>query len=77
MIDDPDIQAFLDCERFAVVGASNDLNKYGAKVLRCYQQNEREVYPVHPKESQIQGLDAYPSLTALPVPVPAASVNSS
>lgn len=74
MIEDPDIQAFLACDRFAVVGASNDKHKYGAKVLRCYRQNDREVYPVHPRETQIQGLDAHPSLASLPVPVLAASV---
>ena len=35
------IDSFLDGDRYAVVGASQDRNKYGNKVLRCYMQNER------------------------------------
>ena len=60
------IQTFLDDSPFAVVGASRDRQKYGNKVLRSYMQNERSVYPVHPKESEIEGLRTYASLADLP-----------
>lgn len=61
------IQDFLAAGPWAVVGASTDRSKYGNKVLRCYQQaGKAPVYPVHPKEREIEGLAAYPSLTALP-----------
>ena len=61
------IQDFLAAGPWAVVGASTDRTKYGNKVLRCYQQaGKSPVYPVHPKEREIEGLAAYPSLTALP-----------
>ena len=68
------IQAFLKSGPFAVVGASTDRSKYGNKVLRCYQQHGREVYPINPRAPEVEGLKAYPSLAALPVPVPAISV---
>lgn len=68
------IQSFLASGPFAVVGASADRSKYGNKVLRCYQQHGREVYPINPKAPEVEGLKAYPSLAALPVPVPAISV---
>lgn len=68
------IQRFLASDRFAVVGASNDLAKYGAKVFACYLQNGRTAYPVHPKEKTIQGRPAYPTLKDLPAPVAAISV---
>jgi uncharacterized protein len=68
------IQAFLQSGPFAVVGASTDREKYGNKVLRCYQQHGREVYPVNPKAPEVEGLRAYPSLAALPAKVPAISV---
>jgi predicted CoA-binding protein len=68
------IEAFLASGPFAVVGASTDREKYGNKVLRCYQQHGREVYPVNPKAPEIEGLKAYPSLAALPGKVPAISV---
>lgn len=61
------IQDFLAAGPWAVVGASTDRTKYGNKVLRCYQQaGKAPVYPVHPREREIEGLAAYPSLTALP-----------
>ncbi len=68
------IQSFLACEAFAVVGASVDRAKYGNKVLRCYQQHGREVYPINARATEVEGLTAYPSLAALPVPVKAISV---
>lgn len=68
------IQAFLEAGPFAVVGASADRDKYGNKVLRCYQQHGKEVYPINPKAPEVEGLKAYPSLAALPVKVPAISV---
>ncbi|MEZ5989867.1 MAG: efflux RND transporter permease subunit [Planctomycetota bacterium] len=60
------IQRFLAEGPYAVVGASKDRAKYGNKVLRVYQQHGLEVYPVHPKEEEIEGLEAWPSLTDLP-----------
>ncbi|NTW87390.1 MAG: CoA-binding protein [Holophagaceae bacterium] len=68
------IQAFLASDSFAVVGASVDRSKYGNKVLRCYQQHGRTVHPINPRADTVEGLKAYPTLAALPAPVPAISV---
>jgi len=68
------ITAFLEAGPFAVVGASVDRSKYGNKVLRCYQQHGREVYPINARADEVEGLKAYPSLAALPKPVKAISV---
>ena len=68
------IEAFLASGPFAVVGASTDRAKYGNKVLRCYQQHGKQVFPINPKAPAVEGLQAYPSLAALPVKVPAISV---
>lgn len=68
------ITAFLEAGPFAVVGASIDRSKYGNKVLRCYQQHGRVVYPINARAAEVEGLKAYPSLAALPVPVKAISV---
>ena len=72
--EDERIQAFLAAGSFAVVGASTDRSKYGNKVLRCFQQNGLKVHPINPKASEVEGLEAYPSLAALPEPVTAISV---
>ncbi len=71
---DDRIDEFLASGSFAVVGASTDRSKYGNKVLRCYQQHGRKVYPVNPRAPEVEGLVAYPSLSALPERVPAISV---
>lgn len=61
-----DIDAFLDGSPFAVVGASTNRDKYGNKVLRVYQQNNRTVYPINPRAEEIEGLKAYADLASLP-----------
>jgi len=68
------IDSFLDGDRYAVVGASQDRNKYGNKVLRCYMQNERTVVPINPKADQIEGLDAFAELSAMPAAVHGVSI---
>lgn len=68
------ISRFLAAGPFAVVGASPDRAKYGNKVLRCYQQHGLEVYPIHPREAEVEGLKAYPSLSDLPLKVGAVSI---
>lgn len=61
-----DIDAFLNGGPFAVVGASTNREKYGNKVLRVYQQNDRPVYPINPRADEVEGLKAYPDLASLP-----------
>ena len=69
------IRAFLASGPWAVVGATTVRAKYGNKVLRCYLQNEKTpVYPVNPRGGVIEGLQAYPDLSALPEPVRAVSI---
>jgi predicted CoA-binding protein len=52
----------------AVLGASRDRQKYGNKSLRAHLQQGYDVYPVNPRESEIEGLKCYPNLAAIPVP---------
>ncbi len=68
------ITAFLEAGPFAVVGASIDRSKYGNKVLRCYQQHGRLVYPINARAAEVEGLKAYATLASLPVKVRAVSV---
>lgn len=71
---DEQIRLFLDGEPFAVVGASTDREKYGNKVLRCYQQNQRLVIPVNPSAPEVEGLKAYPDLASVGEPLHAVSI---
>ena len=67
MSGDAEIETFLAEGPWAVVGASVDRAKYGNKILRCYLQHGKEpVYPVNPREPEVEGLTAYRSLADLP-----------
>lgn len=68
------IDTFLAAEAFAVVGASSKPHKYGNKVLRCYQQNRRDVVPVNPVEKEIEGLACVASVEDLPARVGSISI---
>lgn len=50
----------------AVVGASSDRHKYGNKSVRAYLAAGYKVYPIHPREAEIEGQKAYRSLADLP-----------
>jgi len=53
----------------AVIGASNNRNKYGNKAVRAYAAMGYQVYPISPHEDQIEGLRAYKSVLDVPGPV--------
>ncbi|KAH9171962.1 NAD(P)-binding protein [Lactarius sanguifluus] len=59
---------FLSSSRYAVVGASKDQSKFGTKVLRWYLGRNLSVIPVHPKESELEGVATVSSLADLPAP---------
>jgi uncharacterized protein len=50
----------------AIVGASRDRTKFGNKAVRAYRGIGDRVYPIHPKETEIEGAPAFPSLRAVP-----------
>jgi uncharacterized protein len=51
----------------AIIGASNDRAKFGNKAVRAFQQQGYTVYPVNPKEAEIEGLPAFKSIREVPV----------
>jgi len=50
----------------AVLGASNDRNKFGNKAVRAYHQQGFTVFPVNPKESTIESLPCFASIKDVP-----------
>lgn len=51
----------------AIIGASNNPNKFGNKAVRAYVRQGYTVYPVNPHEETIEGLRAFKSITDIPV----------
>ena len=68
------IERFLRSEAYGVVGASSRRQKYGNKVLRCYQQNGRRAIPVNPHEELIEGLRCVASVLDLPADAKSISI---
>lgn len=68
------IEQFFASSVFGIVGASANRDKYGNKVLRCYQQNNFQAIPVHPTEEEIEGLACVASVASLPEDVQSLSI---
>jgi predicted CoA-binding protein len=51
----------------AIIGASNDRAKFGNKAVRAFRQQGYAVYPVNPRETEIEGLPAFKSIRDVPV----------
>jgi predicted CoA-binding protein len=58
----------------AIIGASNAREKFGNKAVRAYLRQGWTVYPVNPKEPEIEGLPSFASITDIPEPVDRASL---
>ncbi|MDP2919146.1 MAG: CoA-binding protein [Dehalococcoidia bacterium] len=65
------IEVIFNPESVAVVGASNDLTKWGAGIFArvLNSPSVKRLYPVNIHQPVVQGVKAYPSLRDLPEPV--------
>ena len=66
-----DIGKLLWPKSLAVIGASSDLHGLRGRILAIIRSHPfaGAVYPVSRSASEVQGLKAYPSVSALPEPV--------
>lgn len=70
------LHALLQPSSVAVVGASRDPSRIGARLLDSLLSGRYQgaLYPVNPHAAEIQGLKAWPSVRAIPGPVDLAVV---
>jgi predicted CoA-binding protein len=61
------IREFMKQKRFAVVGATDNPEKYGNQIVKSLKKRGYEVYPVNPRLKKVEGLDCYPTLADLPI----------
>ena len=57
----------------AVIGASNNRQKFGNKAVRAFVRQGYTVVPINPHEREVEGLTAYPSILDVPGTVDLAS----
>ena len=57
----------MDFEKksFAIVGASNNLEKYGYKVVQALLKRTKNIYPINPKEELVLGIKCYKELNEI------------
>lgn len=59
-------EELINLPTWAVVGASEDPDKYGNIITLRLMGAGKEVFPVNPKPGQIDGKNFYPDLSSLP-----------
>lgn len=64
----------IRCLRWVVIGASRDRAKYGNRAVQAYLRAGWTVYPVSPREQDIESLRCYASILDLPGPVDRATL---
>ena len=63
------INEFMSQKRFAIVGATDDTEKYGCEIFENLRKRGYEVYPVNPRLKELEGVRCYPALSDIPVRV--------
>lgn len=62
-------QILSDAKVIAIVGLSTDSTKASNMVASYLKDEGYQIVPIHPKASEILGEKAYPSLSAVPIPI--------
>lgn len=57
-----DTQELLELKNWAVVGSTHDTSKWAYKVFQKLKSRGYNVYPVNPKQDEVDGVKCYPSL---------------
>ncbi len=67
---DRSIEETLTPRSVAVIGASEDLTKFGGRILKSLIQHgfEGAIYPINPQRESLRGLACYPSVQRTPAP---------
>ena len=63
------IQEFMKQKKFAVVGATDNPQKYGNQIVKNLKSRGYEVYPVNPRLKELGGFRRYSTLADVPVKV--------
>jgi uncharacterized protein len=61
------IRAMLDLKVWAVLGATDNEDKFGYKIFKLLKKAGYKVFPVNPGLESVLGEKCFPSLSALPV----------
>lgn len=57
----------------AIIGATSRRDKFANKAVRAFMQHGDTVVPIHPAQTEVEGLRAYPSVLDVPENIDVAS----
>ena len=60
------IKEFMAQKKFAVIGATDNPEKYGHQILINLRKRDYEVYPVNPRLETVEGMKCYATLADIP-----------
>jgi predicted CoA-binding protein len=60
------IKEFMAQKKFAVIGATDNTEKYGNKIFKNLKDRGYDVYPVNPKLEELDGVPVYGTLSDIP-----------
>jgi predicted CoA-binding protein len=60
------IKEFMAQKKYAVVGASDNPDKYGNKIVKNLKARGYEVFPVNPRLKEVEGLACYKTISDIP-----------
>ena len=55
--------------KVAVIGVSNKPHRYSYQAVMLLKQKGHDVYPVHPRLKEVEGMRIYPSINAIKDPI--------
>jgi uncharacterized protein len=65
----PDVREFLAGRRLAVAGVSRNRAHFANAIFRKIQASGREVVPVNPRATEVEGVRCYPDVGAIDGPI--------
>jgi predicted CoA-binding protein len=60
------IREFMDQKKFAVVGATDNPEKYGNTIFKNLRDRGYEIFPVNTKLEELEGIPVYHTLSDIP-----------
>ena len=63
------IKEFMTKKRFALIGATDNEEKYGNRIFKNLTKRGYEVYPVNPNLKEIEAVKCYSDIADIPVKV--------
>ncbi len=60
------VQEFMVQKKFAVIGATDNPEKYGNQIVKNLKKRGYEVFPVNPRLKEVEGIQCYASISEVP-----------